>query len=314
MVGWAEETTLDVEYAHSIAPGAKIVLAETAVDETEGVQGLPEMMNAEKSLIDAGVPDVISQSFGATENTFPGFDQGNFTSLTDLRYAFKDAAAHGVTVLASSGDNGATSRRPTGGFYPTAANSWPSADPLVLSIGGSIPLIDDNGNRLAPDVVGNDNDLGEPGGVSGGATPTSSRARSTRTRSRTSSVPPRHARHLDERRPRRRGLGVLQLPAHAGSAGTSSPAPASRARCSRASSRWPTWPATGSATSTTPCTPWASFAAPALPEHHRHPGHHVRQHHGQRCHRPDAGPGYDMASGWGTIDGAKFVPALARFR
>src|SRR6202000_219346 len=25
MVGWADETTLDVEYAHSIAPGAKIV-------------------------------------------------------------------------------------------------------------------------------------------------------------------------------------------------------------------------------------------------------------------------------------------------
>ena len=41
MVGWAEETTLDVEYAHSIAPGAKIVLAETPVDETEGTTGLP---------------------------------------------------------------------------------------------------------------------------------------------------------------------------------------------------------------------------------------------------------------------------------
>ena len=39
MVGWAEETTLDVEYAHAIAPGAKIVLAETAVAETEGVTG-----------------------------------------------------------------------------------------------------------------------------------------------------------------------------------------------------------------------------------------------------------------------------------
>ena len=26
---------------------------------------------------------------------------------------------------------------------------------------------------------------------------------------------------------------------------------------------------------------------------------------------PDAGPGYDMATGWGTIDGARFVPALA---
>ncbi len=36
MVGWAEETTLDVEYAHSIAPGAKIVLVETPVAEVEG--------------------------------------------------------------------------------------------------------------------------------------------------------------------------------------------------------------------------------------------------------------------------------------
>ena len=26
----------------------------------------------------------------------------------------------------------------------------------------------------------------------------------------------------------------------------------------------------------------------------------------------DAGPGYDLASGWGTIDAAKFVPVLAR--
>src|SRR6266568_7108770 len=52
MVGWAQETTLDVEYAHAIAPGAKIVLAETPVAEVEGTSGLPEMMNAEKSLID----------------------------------------------------------------------------------------------------------------------------------------------------------------------------------------------------------------------------------------------------------------------
>ena len=75
MVGWALETTLDVEYAHSIAPGANIVLAETPVAEIEGTSGFPEMMNAEESLINSGVGDVISQSFGATENTFPGFSQ-----------------------------------------------------------------------------------------------------------------------------------------------------------------------------------------------------------------------------------------------
>jgi hypothetical protein len=47
MVGWAQETTLDVEYAHAIAPGAKIVLAETPVAEVEGTSGFPEMMAAE---------------------------------------------------------------------------------------------------------------------------------------------------------------------------------------------------------------------------------------------------------------------------
>ena len=37
--GWAAETTLDVEWAHAMAPGAAIVLLTSPVDETEGVQG-----------------------------------------------------------------------------------------------------------------------------------------------------------------------------------------------------------------------------------------------------------------------------------
>ncbi len=41
MLSWAGETTLDVEYAHTIAPGASIVLVETPVAETEGVTGFP---------------------------------------------------------------------------------------------------------------------------------------------------------------------------------------------------------------------------------------------------------------------------------
>src|SRR5580700_4617656 len=57
MVGWAEETTLDVEYAHSIAPGAKIILAETPVAEVEGTSGFPQMMSAEQFLINQGVGD-----------------------------------------------------------------------------------------------------------------------------------------------------------------------------------------------------------------------------------------------------------------
>ena len=47
MTGWAFETTLDVEYAHAIAPGANILLVETPVSETEGVQGFPEIVMAD---------------------------------------------------------------------------------------------------------------------------------------------------------------------------------------------------------------------------------------------------------------------------
>jgi subtilase family serine protease len=167
MVGWAQETTLDVEYAHAIAPGAHLVLVETPVAETEGVTGFPEMMDAEKALIDRGVGDVITQSFGATENTFPGFDNGDFSSLLTLRYAFKDAARHGVTVLASSGDDGATDATADGsGTYPFPVNSWPSSDPLVTSIGGTQLVLDNAGTRQQPDVVWNDGFGAGGGGVS----------------------------------------------------------------------------------------------------------------------------------------------------
>ncbi|MFD7829646.1 S8 family serine peptidase [Kitasatospora sp. NPDC059803] len=166
--GWAGETTLDVEYAHAIAPDAHIVLVETGVAETEGTTGLPEMMDAEKALIKAGRGDVISQSFGATENTFPGYDKGDFKSLTDLRYAFQAAADHNVTVLAASGDNGATDAQTNGtDLYPYKVNSWPSSDPLVTSIGGTQLTLDDNGARTAPDKVWHDKSGAGGGGVSG---------------------------------------------------------------------------------------------------------------------------------------------------
>ncbi|MER7751690.1 S53 family peptidase [Kitasatospora sp. NPDC097643] len=166
--GWAGETTLDVEYAHAIAPDAHIILVETGVAETEGTTGLPEMMDAEKELIKSGRADVISQSFGATENTFPGYDKGDFKSLTDLRYAFKAAADHNVTVLASSGDNGATDAQLNGeDLYPYKVNSWPSTDPLVTSIGGTQLTLDDSGKRTAPDKVWNDKSGAGGGGISG---------------------------------------------------------------------------------------------------------------------------------------------------
>ena len=107
------------------------------------------MMNAEKALIDQGIGDVINQSFGTTENTFPGFDRGDFSSLLNLRYAFKDALRHGVTVLGSSGDEGVTNFMENDvDVYPFPVNSWPSSDPLVTSVGGTQLVLDDAGSSV----------------------------------------------------------------------------------------------------------------------------------------------------------------------
>jgi subtilase family serine protease len=161
-LNWAGETTLDVEYAHAIAPEANILLVETPVAETEGVEGFPEIVAAENYVINHGLADVITQSFGATEQTFPSKQ-----SLLALRSAFVNAAAHGVTVLASSGDTGATNYTLDGSdVYPMPVNSWPSADPLVTSIGGTQLHLDANGNRTAPDQAWNDGYGATGGGLS----------------------------------------------------------------------------------------------------------------------------------------------------
>jgi subtilase family serine protease len=162
MTGWAGETTLDIEYAHAIAPEANILIVATPVAETEGVTGFPEIVKAENYVIKHKLADVISQSFGATENTFP-----SKKSLLNLRSAFKAAKAAHVTVLGSSGDAGATDAQLDGqSNYPYRVNSWPSSDPLVTSIGGTQLHLDANGNRTSPDVVWNDGHGAGGGGKS----------------------------------------------------------------------------------------------------------------------------------------------------
>ena len=73
----------------------------------------------------------------------------------NLRYTFRDAASHRVTVLAASGDSGATNDQPDGAtLYPYRAISWPSSDPLVTSVGGTQLLLAQDGNKIRPDRCG----------------------------------------------------------------------------------------------------------------------------------------------------------------
>jgi len=152
MFSWAGETSLDVEYAHAVAPGASILLVETPVAETEGVTGFPQIVEAEEYVINHHLGDVISQSFGATEQTFP-----SKAAIEALRGAYTDAYRHHITVLAASGDDGATDLELDGQtLYTRPVTSWPASDPLVTSVGGTQLHLDSNGNRLSPDTVWND--------------------------------------------------------------------------------------------------------------------------------------------------------------
>ena len=165
MVGWAWETTLDVEWAHVMAPGATIVLAETPVSENEGTSGFPQIETAEKYAIAHHLGGVISQSFGATEQTFP-----SQSALRALRGAYIEAArpASDVTVVSASGDSGATDYKLNGtSLYTFPVTSWPASDPLVTSVGGTELQLGGRGNRIAPDQVWNDgNALASGGGES----------------------------------------------------------------------------------------------------------------------------------------------------
>ena len=151
-LGWALETSLDVEWAHALAPKASILLVETPTDEVEGTSGFPDIVRAEKVVIARKLGTVISQSFGATEETF-----SSFTQLSPLRSAFLAAAKAKVTVLGGSGDLGATDFEANAkAIYPYRVTSWPASDPLVTAVGGTKLDLNGQGHPLQSAAAWND--------------------------------------------------------------------------------------------------------------------------------------------------------------
>ena len=122
--GWAEEITLDVLWAHAMAPGANIVL-ELGKDSSD--QALDSALN---DAINHNRGDVVSMSFGESD-TCVGTDQ-----TKAWHQSFINATRKGITLFASSGDQGA--------LQPSCDNnSWvktpssPASDPLVTGVGGT---------------------------------------------------------------------------------------------------------------------------------------------------------------------------------
>jgi subtilase family serine protease len=125
LAGWGLETSLDVQYAHAMSPGANIVLAVSATDNNYD-------LNAAEAKVFPKYPGaIVSQSFGDWET-----DATAGTSFADQHKIFKAATRLGDTLLAGSGDWGATWTPITGTTTPALA-SYPASDPLVTSVGGT---------------------------------------------------------------------------------------------------------------------------------------------------------------------------------
>ncbi|MGC9175327.1 MAG: S53 family peptidase [Thermoprotei archaeon] len=121
--GWAMETSLDVEWAHAMAPYAKIVLVEASSDS------VPALYYAVQYAIDNRLGQVVSMSWGLPEPleetvTGPG-------SIGSFNMLFSQAVRDGITLVASSGDEGAYN----GLSYPNV--NYPASDPNVLAVGGT---------------------------------------------------------------------------------------------------------------------------------------------------------------------------------
>ncbi|MFI5454361.1 MAG: hypothetical protein ACHRXM_02825 [Isosphaerales bacterium] len=107
--GWGVEISLDVEWAHSIAPAADLLLVEA------NSNSLADLLKAVDTAASYPRVSVVSMSWGSSE----------FSSESSYDSHFTTPAGHpGVTFVASSGDSG-------------GVVEWPAASPNVLSVGGT---------------------------------------------------------------------------------------------------------------------------------------------------------------------------------
>ena len=128
--GWYGEETLDVEAVHGMAPGANIVY----VGAPNNYQDLDAAMN---HVVDRHLAQIVTNSYGfdTTELLPPGY-------VKPMEDTLIQAAAEGIGVYFSSGDNGDESS--TFGFPTT---DWPASSPWVTAVGGTSLGVTQNNTR-----------------------------------------------------------------------------------------------------------------------------------------------------------------------
>ena len=142
------EVLLDIEVVGAVAPGAKIAVY-FAPNTSQGFQDA-----LTTAIHDAtNKPSVISISWGSAESTWTA------QAMTAFDSAAQDAAALGITICATSGDNGSSDGVNDGANHV----DFPASSPHILACGGT-SLQSTNG-EITSETVWND---GAQGGAGGG--------------------------------------------------------------------------------------------------------------------------------------------------
>ena len=116
----AGETVLDLEIIHSVAPKAKLVIYLSAPDFGHGARAFDQMVTDH-------LGSIISESLGTCEADTSTGVRGVYATIQDR------AQAVGMSHFVASGDNGAF----TCGFDQDPAGSFPSTLPTVTAVGGT---------------------------------------------------------------------------------------------------------------------------------------------------------------------------------
>ena len=114
------ETVLDLEIIHEIAPAAKLVVYLSAPDFGHGDRAFDQMVTDH-------LGSIISESLGACEPDTPSGHRNTYAGIQDR------AVALGMSHFIATGDNGAF----TCGQDAGPAGSFPSTLPTVTAVGGT---------------------------------------------------------------------------------------------------------------------------------------------------------------------------------
>lgn len=125
---WALETALDVQWAHAIAPKARILLVEAASASVGSMMDAVDYARSRNGVV------AVSMSWGTDEFSWQAY----------YNRIFKTPAGHiggsgiegGITFIAASGDSGAPA-------------TWPATSLNVMAVGGTTLTLDSGGNRIA---------------------------------------------------------------------------------------------------------------------------------------------------------------------